>query len=318
MESSIDLGLPVTKDTNPSNNSSQNSIKSTEKPIGRRVSGKPWKYQKTATRRSQLPKVLRKSWTERMKEKNERIAVKLLENELKDKVESEKKSNFNFNGNNNNKNYANNTTMKDNHPSYSNNISTYYTINNNALTDSNDNYNGNFTGAYHHNYRGGKFNDSVSIGIAHPPSPGAPNYQNNILRKNLLKEFPLNKYTVDEAAENSGQIILCNKACGDQNIYNVKKRSSHQGDCGSCKEVSNKSLVCKCGSITFHSPVPCGTTLPPCPYNCESIGYIKKWNNHNNGYTNNYTNSNSSNSNKSISGGGSNNVIGGNINIHSD
>nr|CAG8623531.1 14929_t:CDS:2 [Entrophospora candida] len=84
-------GLPVTKDTNPSNNSSQNSIKSTEKPIGRRVSGKPWKYQKTATRRSQLPKVLRKSWTERMKEKNERIAVKLLENELKDKVESEKK-----------------------------------------------------------------------------------------------------------------------------------------------------------------------------------------------------------------------------------
>ncbi|CAH1763258.1 12281_t:CDS:2 [Entrophospora sp. SA101] len=214
MESSIDLGLPVTKDTNPSNNSSQNSIKSTEKPIGRRVSGKPWKYQKTATRRSQLPKVLRKSWTERMKEKNERIAVKLLENELKDKVESEKKrlatmSNFNFNGNNNNKNYANNTTMKDNHPSYSNNISTYYTINNNALTDSNDNYNGNFTGAYHHNYRGGKFNDSVSIGIAHPPSPGAPNYQNNILRKNLLKEFPLNKYTVDEVNNYITNIIKC-------------------------------------------------------------------------------------------------------------
>ncbi|CAJ0896197.1 2389_t:CDS:2, partial [Entrophospora sp. SA101] len=74
-------------------NQNQENAKSNKNTLATKFyhQGYHWKYQKTATRRSQLPKVLRKSWTERMKEKNERIAVKLLENELKDKVESEKK-----------------------------------------------------------------------------------------------------------------------------------------------------------------------------------------------------------------------------------
>ena len=58
--------------------------------------GKPWKHKKTATRRSQLPKSLRKSWEMRMKEKNEREVLKLMEKELKDKIESEKKVCFVF------------------------------------------------------------------------------------------------------------------------------------------------------------------------------------------------------------------------------
>ncbi|CAG8704726.1 15902_t:CDS:2, partial [Dentiscutata heterogama] len=52
---------------------------------------KPWKSPKTATRRSQLPRSLRKSWDDRLKERKEKEATKLLEQKLKDEVASEKK-----------------------------------------------------------------------------------------------------------------------------------------------------------------------------------------------------------------------------------
>ncbi|RHZ86444.1 hypothetical protein Glove_51g71 [Diversispora epigaea] len=58
--------------------------------IGRRVSGKIWKYKKTATRRSQLPYTLRKNWDERIKERTERETMKKLENELKEERLAEK------------------------------------------------------------------------------------------------------------------------------------------------------------------------------------------------------------------------------------
>ncbi|CAG8697240.1 6492_t:CDS:2 [Dentiscutata erythropus] len=70
--------------------SSPKLTQSTQK-IGRRVSGKPWKSPKTATRRSQLPRSLRKSWDDRLKEREEKEATKLLEQKLKDEVASEKK-----------------------------------------------------------------------------------------------------------------------------------------------------------------------------------------------------------------------------------
>ncbi|CAG8490973.1 6151_t:CDS:2 [Acaulospora morrowiae] len=61
-----------------------------EQAIGRRVSGKPWKYQKTATRRSQLQPSLRKGWDERLAERKEKEITKLLEQELKNEVTLEK------------------------------------------------------------------------------------------------------------------------------------------------------------------------------------------------------------------------------------
>ncbi|CAG8526448.1 4151_t:CDS:2 [Funneliformis caledonium] len=59
--------------------------------IARRVSGKIWKHPKKATHRSQLARGLRKSWNERLKERNEKQALKMLEKELKDEKEAEKK-----------------------------------------------------------------------------------------------------------------------------------------------------------------------------------------------------------------------------------
>ncbi|CAJ0750008.1 9103_t:CDS:2, partial [Entrophospora sp. SA101] len=212
-----------------------------------------------------------------------------------------------------------------------------------------------------------------------PPSPGAPNYQNNILRKNLLKEFPLNKYTVDEVNNYITNIIKCLqtgqyecKICYKSIIFYqktwtcqlcctifhldcIKNLASKQimetyyyGEifwkCPGC-DISSKSFPdsyqCFCGKT--RNPLSKKNTTPHgCACGDQNIYNVKKsvaiiivrdpvikvivdrvkkypishlsanakWNNHNNGYTNNYTNSNSSNSNKSISGGGSNNVIG--------
>ena len=53
--------------------------------------GKTWKHPKTATRRSQQPRSLHKSWNERLRERNEKEALKMLEKELKDEKEAEKK-----------------------------------------------------------------------------------------------------------------------------------------------------------------------------------------------------------------------------------
>ncbi|KAG9301325.1 hypothetical protein G9A89_004077 [Geosiphon pyriformis] len=58
--------------------------------IGHRISGKIWKLPKLATRRSQLPRSLSKTWAQRLKERQERDAVKALENELKTEKEAKK------------------------------------------------------------------------------------------------------------------------------------------------------------------------------------------------------------------------------------
>ncbi|KAF0386744.1 rRNA-processing protein CGR1 [Gigaspora margarita] len=88
METNTNPTINVPTDSCPA--SSPKLTQSTQK-IGRRVSGKPWKRLKTATRRSQLPRCLRKSWDDRLKERKEKDAMKLLEQKLKDEVESEKK-----------------------------------------------------------------------------------------------------------------------------------------------------------------------------------------------------------------------------------
>ncbi|KAH9486614.1 hypothetical protein JR316_0000679 [Psilocybe cubensis] len=55
-----------------------------------RVSGKPWKERKTATVRSHLPLgVKTKSWEARMQKTQKSLAIKKLENELKDDRKAE-------------------------------------------------------------------------------------------------------------------------------------------------------------------------------------------------------------------------------------
>ncbi|RIA92014.1 Cgr1 family-domain-containing protein [Glomus cerebriforme] len=76
--------------TSNTKSSSSTNIKKVST-IARRVSGKTWKQPKTATRRSQLPRSLRKNWNERLKERNEKEALKMLEKELKEEKEAEKK-----------------------------------------------------------------------------------------------------------------------------------------------------------------------------------------------------------------------------------
>ncbi|CAG8669666.1 3787_t:CDS:2, partial [Paraglomus brasilianum] len=56
----------------------------------RRVSGKIWKNPKLATRRSQMSKSLRKTWDQRVQERKEREALKLIEKEIKDREEAKK------------------------------------------------------------------------------------------------------------------------------------------------------------------------------------------------------------------------------------
>ncbi|KAI8641699.1 hypothetical protein BD408DRAFT_203829 [Parasitella parasitica] len=51
--------------------------------INKRVSGKNWKIQKTATGRNQQPKQLRKSWDQRSKERARNDTTKNLERQLK-------------------------------------------------------------------------------------------------------------------------------------------------------------------------------------------------------------------------------------------
>ncbi|CAJ0851105.1 18231_t:CDS:10, partial [Entrophospora sp. SA101] len=87
-----------------------------------------------------------------------------------------------------------------------------------------------------------------------------------------------------EVHENSGQILLCNKVCQD-----LKSCGTHKCNVVCCpatnrlrfnnNSTSVKALTCKCGGITSHPPVKCGTKLPPCPYDCDPAGYIKKMSN---------------------------------------
>ncbi|KAH8998911.1 hypothetical protein EDB86DRAFT_3075961 [Lactarius hatsudake] len=55
-----------------------------------RVSGKPWKSQKTATARSHLPPALKsKSFSDRMEKASKALAIKKLQAELKEEKEAE-------------------------------------------------------------------------------------------------------------------------------------------------------------------------------------------------------------------------------------
>ncbi|KAI9252369.1 hypothetical protein BDA99DRAFT_444041 [Phascolomyces articulosus] len=58
--------------------------------INKRVSGKSWKLQKTATSRTQKAKTLRNSWAKRTAERTRINQVKALEKQMKDDKQAEK------------------------------------------------------------------------------------------------------------------------------------------------------------------------------------------------------------------------------------
>jgi len=54
-----------------------------------RVSGKPWKYQKTATVRSNLPNGVKSKWAERMEKTQKEKSIKKLQVELREEKHAE-------------------------------------------------------------------------------------------------------------------------------------------------------------------------------------------------------------------------------------
>ena len=43
----------------------------------------------------------------------------------------------------------------------------------------------------------------------------------------------------------------------------------HKGPCGSCREAIFDEVSCHCGRTVLQPPLPCGTTPPPCRFDCE-------------------------------------------------
>ena len=43
----------------------------------------------------------------------------------------------------------------------------------------------------------------------------------------------------------------------------------HKGPCGSCREAIFDEISCNCGRTVLQPPLPCGTTPPPCRFECE-------------------------------------------------
>ena len=43
----------------------------------------------------------------------------------------------------------------------------------------------------------------------------------------------------------------------------------HKGPCSTCREAVFEEISCHCGRTTLQPPLPCGTTGPPCRYDCE-------------------------------------------------
>ncbi|KAI9361316.1 hypothetical protein BD770DRAFT_317679 [Pilaira anomala] len=64
--------------------------------INKRVSGKNWKIQKSATVRTQMPKSLRKNWEQRTKERSRDASAKTLEKSLKAEKQAVKDVSFFF------------------------------------------------------------------------------------------------------------------------------------------------------------------------------------------------------------------------------
>ena len=53
--------------------------------------------------------------------------------------------------------------------------------------------------------------------------------------------------------------------CGNHNCPEL----CHKGPCGSCREAIFDEISCHCGKTVLQPPLPCGTSPPPCRFDCE-------------------------------------------------
>lgn len=64
---------------------------------------------------------------------------------------------------------------------------------------------------------------------------------------------------------------ICTRSCGRMLKCGNHTCSElcHKGPCGSCREAIFDEISCNCGKTVLQPPLPCGTSPPPCRFDCE-------------------------------------------------
>ena len=81
------------------------------------------------------------------------------------------------------------------------------------------------------------------------------------------KHRALNAPAVDEIIEAEHICVkICGRPlkCGNHFCADL----CHKGPCRSCLEAVFDEISCSCGRTILHPPQPCGTSPPPCPFEC--------------------------------------------------
>ena len=64
---------------------------------------------------------------------------------------------------------------------------------------------------------------------------------------------------------------ICTRSCG--RLLRCGNHSCpelcHKGPCGTCREAIFEDISCHCGKTVLQPPLPCGTSPPPCRFDCE-------------------------------------------------
>ena len=63
---------------------------------------------------------------------------------------------------------------------------------------------------------------------------------------------------------------ICTRSCGRllKCGNHTCPELCHKGSCGTCREAIFEEVSCHCGRTVLQPPLPCGTTPPPCRYDC--------------------------------------------------
>ena len=86
--------------------------------------------------------------------------------------------------------------------------------------------------------------------------------------KRKLRPLGVNPRTLDEGIEPEH---ICTRLCGRllKCGNHTCPELCHKGPCRSCREAIFDEISCHCGRTVLQPPLPCGTSLPPCRYECE-------------------------------------------------
>ena len=73
---------------------------------------------------------------------------------------------------------------------------------------------------------------------------------------------------------------ICTRTCGRRLKCgnHTCPELCHKGACGTCREAIFEDISCHCGKTVLQPPLPCGTTPPPCRFDCDrptSCGHPK-------------------------------------------